>query len=200
MPYQLQYFERQIMAWLLIAMGAFFLARAVAGKRERGALKELLGVRIDKVKGFRDFIIQRLDALVGFVFVLAGVGIHLYIVVREAQSASRKNDPREALADILTWLGGALLAAVAIAALIHWVTAWYSRRIFLEHLGYLVVRYRFRIEDDPELLLQVGAMLGVKRSEDDTVASYARRLEDALQLERVRARLIARGKLPPAPR
>ena len=53
MPYQLQYVERQIIAWLLIAMGAFFLARAVVGKRERGAMKELLGVRVDKVKGFR---------------------------------------------------------------------------------------------------------------------------------------------------
>jgi hypothetical protein len=196
-PYQVQYAERQIIAWLLIAMGAFFLARAIVGKRERGAMKELLGVRTDKVKGFRDFIIQRLDALAGFFFILGGVGIHLYVLVRVAQSTSRINDPREALGDILAWLGGALAVAVLIAALIHWVTAWYSRRIFLENLGYLVVRYEFRIEDDPDLLLQIGDMLGVRRSEEDTIESYARRLEQALDLEGVRTRLIARGKLPP---
>ncbi len=195
----LQYYERQIIAWLLIAMGAFFLARAVVGKRERGAMKELLGVRVDKVKRFRDFIIQRLDSIAGFVFVLLGVGIHLYVLVREAQAASHQNNPREALGDILAWLAGALLVALAMAALIHWGTAWSSRRIFLENLGYLIVRYRFRIEDDPELLLQVGDMLGIQRSENDTIESYARRVEAALDLDRARARLIARGKLPQKP-
>jgi hypothetical protein len=191
------YLERQIIAWLLIAMGAFFLARAVVGKRERGALKELLGVRVDKVKGFRDFILRRLDALAGFFFVLAGVGTHLYVLVRKAQDESRQNNPREALADILAWLGGALVVALAIAALIHWVTARYSRKIFLENLSYLVVRYRFRVQDDPDLLLQIGDMLELRRSEDDTIESYARKIEAALDLEGVRTLLIARGKLPP---
>ena len=193
----MHYFERQIIAWLLIAMGAFFMARAVVGKRERWALKELLGVRVDKVKGFRDFILRRLDALAGFLFVLAGVGIHLYVLVREAEKTNRVNDPRGALADILVWLGAALVAALGIAALIHWVTARTSRKIFLENLAYLVVRYRFRVEDDPDLLLQIGDMLELKRSDDDTIESYARRIEAALDLEGVRTLLIARGKLPP---
>lgn len=194
------YYERQIIAWLLIAMGAFFLARAVVGKRERGHLKELLGVRVDKVKGFRDFIIQRLDALAGFAFVLAGVGIHLYVLVREAQATRSSAAAHEALADILAWLGGALVAAVLIAAAIHWVTAHTSKRIFLENLAYLIVRYRFRIEEDPDLLLQIGDMLEVHRSGEDTIESYARSIEARLDLDGVRARLIARGKLPPGAR
>jgi hypothetical protein len=192
-----QYFERQIIAWLLIAMGAFFLMRSALGKRERGAMKELLGMRGEQVKRFRDFILQRLDAMAGFLFVVLGVGTHLYVLVREAQSASRKNDPREALADILAWLGGGLLVAFAIGALIHAVTSWWSRRLFLENLAYLVVRYRFRIEDDPELLLEVGSLLKLERTDDDTIESYARRVEAALDLERTRARLIERGRLPP---
>jgi hypothetical protein len=192
----MQYVERQIVAWLLIAMGAFFLARAVVSKRERGAMKELLGIRVDRVKLFRDFIIQRLDALAGFVFVLLGVGIHLYVLVREHQALSHQNNPREALGGILAWLAGGLLVALALATLIHWVTTTTSRRIFLENLAYLIVRYRFRIQDDPELLLQVGDMLGLVRAEDDTIESYARRVEAALDLDTARAQLIARGKLP----
>ena len=119
---------------------------------------------------------------------------------RNSQSVSRRNDPREALAEILSWLGAALLVAVAIAALIHAVTAWYSRRIFLENLAYLMVRYRFRLEEDPELLLQVGAMLQLERTEDDTIESYARRVETALDLEKARAKVLARGRLPSEPR
>lgn len=197
----MHYHERQIIAWLLIAMGAFFLARAVVGKRERWALKELLGVPVDKVKGFRDFILRRLDALAGFLFVVAGVGIHLYVLVREAEKTNQRgNDPRGALADILVWLGAALVVAVLIAALIHQVTARTSRKIFLENLAYLVVRYRFRVADDPDLLLQIGDMLELHRSDDDTIESYAKRIEAALDLEGVRTLLIARGKLPPGGR
>jgi hypothetical protein len=191
------YYERQIIAWLLIAMGTFFLTRAVVGKSERGALKELLGVRVDKVKGFRDYILRRLDALAGFLFVLAGVGIHLYVLVREAEKTNQRNDPRAALADIMVWLAGALVVAVLIAALFRWVTVRTSRKIFLENLAYQVVRYRFRVEDDPDLLLQIGDLLELRRGEDDTIESYARRIESALDLEGVRTRLIARGKLPP---
>lgn len=192
----MQYVERQIIAWILIAMGAFFLARAVAGKRERGAMKELLGIRIDKVKRFRDFILQRLDALAGFLFVLLGVGTHLYVLVREAQAAAHVNNPRGALGGILAVLAGGLLVALLLAALIHWITTSTSRRIFLDNLAYLIVRYRFRIEDDPELLLQVGDMLKLVRAEDDTIESYARRVEAALDLERARSELVARGRLP----
>ena len=67
------YHERQIVAWLAILLGAYFLARATGSKREKHAMKELLGVPLDKVKFFRNFFIQRLESIVGFLFVLIGV-------------------------------------------------------------------------------------------------------------------------------
>jgi hypothetical protein len=188
------YFERQIIAWLAILVGAWFLARSVVNKREKGAMKELLGVRIDKVKFFRNFFIQRLESIVGFSFVLIGVGIHLYVLVREAQSAAAENDPRGALRDAASYLAFAVLAMIVITMLMHWVCSYFSRRIFLDILGYLVVRYDYRVEDDPDLLKQIGEMLGVARSEDDTVESYTRRIEEALRLEEIAGRLKARGK------
>jgi hypothetical protein len=192
----MQYLEREIVAWLSILLGAYFLARSVVGKREKGAMKELLGVRVDKVKNFRNFFIQRLESIVGFTFILIGVGIHLYVVIRKAQSAAAQNNPQEALGEIVSYLGVAVLAMVLITALMHMVCSWFSRRIFLDILGYLMVRYDYRIEEDPDLLVQIGAMLGVKRAEDDTVESYTRRIEQALRLVDIEAKLRARGKLP----
>jgi hypothetical protein len=191
--------ERQIVAWLSILAGAWFLARAAGGKREKHAMRELLGMPIDQVKFFRMFFIQRLESVAGFFFVLLGVGIHLYAVVRQAQAATASNDAPGALRDILTYVGLTILGMVAITFVMHAVCAWFSRRIFLDLLGYLMVRYRYRLEENPDLLLRVGEMLGVAGSEDETVESYTRRVEQGLRLETIRSRLAAKGKVSDSP-
>lgn len=189
-------FERQIIAWLCILVGAWFLARSAVNKRQKGAMKELLGVQIDKVKFFRNYFIQRLESVIGFAFVLIGVGIHLYALIRQAQIAAGESDAPEAVRDAASYLGYAVVAMIAITVVMHWVCSYFSRRIFLDLLGYLMVRYDYRVEEDPDLLMQIGDMLGVKRAEDDTVDTYTRRIEAALRLQDIQAKLRARGKKP----
>ncbi len=58
-----------------------------------------------------------------------------------------------------------------------------------------MVRYDYRLEEDSDLLLQIGEMLGVKRAEDDTVESYKGRIEEALKIHEIQERLKARGKV-----
>ncbi|MFV1958730.1 MAG: hypothetical protein ACC662_04885 [Planctomycetota bacterium] len=192
----MHYSEREIIAWLAILVGAWFLARAGVGKREKGAMKELLGLRIDKVKFFRNFFIQRLESIVGFSFVLIGVGIHIYVLIRRAQQGSAHNDPQEALRYAISYVAFAVLAMLMITALMHWICSYFSRRIFLDILGYLMVRYDYRLEEDPDLLKQIGDILGVEHREDDSVESYTQRIEEELKLTGIEARLRARGKLP----
>ena len=192
----MQYLERQIIAWLAILLGSYFLARATVNKRQKGAMKELLGVQIDKVKFFRNYFIQRLESMVGFSFILVGVGIHLYVLIRQAQQNTAQNDPQGALWDALTYLGFAVLAMFAITIVMNWICSWFSRRIFLDILGYLMVRYDFRLEEDPELMKQIGDMVNVKRLPDDTVQSYTQRIEEALKLSDIDRKLRARGKFP----
>ena len=194
MPYSSH--SREIVAWLCILMGAYFLARATVNKRQRNAMKDLLGVQIDKVKFFRNYFIQRLESIVGFSFVLIGVGIQLYVNVREWQTEEFAGGPEEALRAVVSYLGFAILAMVAITLLMTWICSFFSRRIFLDILGYLMVRYDYRLEHDPDLLVQIGEMLGIERSDDDTVESYTLRIEEALKLHEIQERLRARGKRP----
>jgi hypothetical protein len=186
--------ERQIIAWLAILVGAYFFARALGSKREKHAMKELLGVQIDKVKFFRNFFLQRLEAIAGFLFVLVGVGIHLYVQVREAQEASNAGNPQEALSQILLYLSGAIVAMLVITWGMQAVCSYFARKTFLDILGYLMVRYDYKIEEDPALMMQIGKMLGLKGVDDDTVETYTRRIEEGLRLEEIRGRLRARGK------
>jgi hypothetical protein len=192
----MEYFQRQIVGWLAILMGAFFLAKSVARRREKGHMRELLGLPTDKVKRFRNFLMQRFERVAGFLFMLFGIGLHLYVVVRESQKEAGGNDPREALGEITTYLAIASVCMLAITAVIHWFCSWSARRHFLEIMGYYVVRLGYKIGDDAQLMMQVGEMLGLARTEDDTVESYARRIEQSLRLDEIRARLLAKGKLP----
>jgi hypothetical protein len=192
----MDYYQRQIIGWLAILVGAFFLAKSVARRREKGQMRELLGLPTDKVKRFRNFLMQRYERTVGFFFTLLGVGLHLYIVFREAQKQAGGNDPREALGAISTYLAIAIVCMLAITMVMHWICSWSAKRTFLEIMGYYIVRLGYQVGDDPRLMMQVGEMLGIARSEDDTVETYARRIEQSLRLDEIRARLLARGKLP----
>ena len=93
----MHYYEREIIAWLCVLVGGFFIAKAVVTRRDRNQMRELLGLPSDKVKHFRNLFLQRLERVVGFLFLLVGVGLHLYVVVRRGQKDVGINDPREAL-------------------------------------------------------------------------------------------------------
>ena len=190
------YPERQIIAWLAILVGAYFLAKASVSRREKGQMRELLDLPTDKIKRFRNFFVQRLERIVGFLFILIGVGVHLYVVVRQGQKLEGPNNPREALADMSRYLGMALIFMIFVTVLMHWICSFFARKIFLELLGYLMVRQRYDLSSDPALMMQIGEMLGVQRGEHDTVESYTERIEAALKLESIRAELLAKGKLP----
>jgi len=187
----MQYLAREILAWCLILLGTFFLAKAIVTKGDKWTMKELLGLRIDKLKAYRNHIIQRLEAAFGFFFILTGVSIHLYVLLRRSLD---DHSAREAYGHIAEYLGGTLVAMVLLAVLFHFVCKYVSRKSFVEILAYLVVRYRYRIEDDQDILKEIGEVLKVEHHADDTVESYTQRVEDAMGLDRVRARLLAKNK------
>src|SRR5262245_9864299 len=175
-PQEIQYLAREIVAWCLILLGAFFLAKSIVVKGQKWTMKELLGLRVDKLKVFRNLIIQRLEAGFGFLFVLTGVAIHLYILLRKYQD----QHVGEAYQHLAVWLGGTIAAMAVLAVLFHVGCKYVSRKSFLEILAYLVVRYRYRIEEDQELLKQIGELVEVERRDDDTVETYAARVEERL--------------------
>lgn len=187
----MQYLAREILAWCLILLGTFFLAKSIVTKDPKWTMKELLGLRIDKLKAYRNTIIQRLEAAFGFIFVLAGVSIHLYVLLRKSLD---DRNPREAYGHIAEYLGGTIVAMVLLAVLFHFVCKYVSRKSFVEILAYLVVRYRYHVEDDQEMLKELGEILRVEHHPDDTVESYTQRVEEAMQIERVRDRLRAKHK------
>lgn len=187
----MQYLSRELLAWCLILVGNFFLAKAIVTKGQKWAMKELLGLPVDKLKAFRNHFSQRMEAIFGFALVFLGVVFHLYILLRRSLDAK---DPREAYGHIATYLGFAVGSMVLLAFTIHAACKYVARKSFVEILSYLVVRYRYHVEDDEGLLKELGEILSVEHRDDDTVESYAQRVEDRMGLEKVRAKLTAKHK------
>jgi hypothetical protein len=187
----MQYVAREILAWCLILLGAFFIAKATVAKGQKWTMKELLGIRIDKLKAYRNHIIQRLEAAFGFFFVLSGVSIHLYVLLRQSLD---RTPPGQAIGHVAEYFAVTLGAIVVLAVAFHYLCKYVSRKSFVEILAYLIVRYRYRIDEDQALMKEIGDILRVEHSENDTVESYAARVEDAMGLDKVRERLRAKKK------
>ena len=187
----MQYLSREVLAWCLILVGTFFLAKAIITKGQKWAMKELLGLPVDKLKAFRNHFNQRIEAVFGFALVFLGVVFHLYILLR--RSLDQKG-PREAYEHIAEYVGLAIGAMVLLTIVIHYVCKFVAKKSFVEILSYLVVRYRYHVDDDEELLKELGEILDVEHRDDDTVESYAQRVEDRMGLEKIRARLKAKNK------
>ncbi len=187
----MQYLSREVLAWCLILVGTFFLAKAIITKGQKWAMKELLGLPVDKLKAFRNHFNQRIEAVFGFALVFLGVVFHLYILLR--RSLDQKG-PREAYRHIAEYVVLAIGAMVLLTIVIHYVCKFVAKKSFVEILSYLVVRYRYHVDDDEELLKELGEILDVEHRDDDTVESYAQRVEDRMGLEKIRARLKAKNK------
>lgn len=191
----MQYLSREVLSWCLILVGTFFLAKAIITKGQKWAMKELLGLPVDKLKAFRNHFNQRIEAIFGFGLVFLGVAFQLYILLRRSLDAKTPGEPaREAYGHIAEYMGLAIGAMAILATAIHYICKFVARKSFVEILSYLVVRYRYHIDDDDGLLKELGEILDVERRDDDTVESYAQRVEDRMGLDRIRARLKARNK------
>jgi hypothetical protein len=181
-----QYVAREILAWCLVLLGAFFLAMSIVTKGQRWTMRDLLGLPTDRLKSFRHHIAQRIQAWLGFGFVFSGVSIHLYILLRRYWDTK---NARTALEDAGKWLLGTVGAMALLALALHYVVKLVARKSFVDLLALVVARHDVRLEDDQELLKEVGDILEVKRRDDDTIESYVERVESAMRLERARARL-----------
>ena len=187
----MQYLSREILAWCLILVGTFFLAKAIITKGQKWAMKELLGLPVDKLKAFRNHFNQRIEAVFGFALVFLGVVFHLYILLRKSLEHM---PPKEAYGHIAEYLVLAVGAMVLLTIVIHYACKFVAKKSFVEILSYLVVRYRYHVDDDEALLKELGEILDVEHRDDDTVESYAQRVEDRMGLEKIRARLTAKHK------
>ena len=180
----------RVIALCCCILGAFFLAKSISIKTPKYVLHELLSFKVNKSRFFRKYISQKLEAVIGFLFLAVGFGLQIYLEV-EGLGASRTGG----YADWWTVIGGTLFAMLAIAVLLSRVTRYFSGKIFVEHVRFMVERHGYPLESDEGLVLELGRIMHIPRDEADTIESYTEKVRAKMKLPPVEAR----GELPRRP-
>ncbi len=160
-------------------LGAFFLSKSLLWKAPRFLMRELIGVPVERYRTFRHYIAGRIEAVIGFVFLSVGAGLQMAGEVQRAGA----DDVR----GLLFWILLSLLGIALIATALYFVVRKMARRVFLDLFVDQVRRRNWPFQEDPELLRELGEMLDIPRTEDDSVDSYQAKVREKLGLPARRA-------------
>jgi hypothetical protein len=165
-----------IIGLCLTIFGLFFIVLAIIVKSPRTIMRELLGVRVDRLKTFKHFIAQRIEAALGFLFVLLGASLQIYAKLAEESATGKVRNLGVYL--VLT----ILVMSVAGVLLYRWcavLARWFFIRMFRNYAN----RHRIPIDRDESLLVELGDILEIPRDEDETIETFAKKIRRRLELD-----------------
>lgn len=174
----------RVIALCSLILGSFFLTKSVSIKSPKYVLHELLSFKVNKSRFFRKYINQKLDAITGFLFMFLGFALQMYLEVEALDASGRSSGG--GFSNWWTVMGGTVVVMIAIAILLRKVTRFFSGKIFVEHMRFMVKRHGYPLEQDESLVLELGKVMRIERDDHDTIESYC---------EKVRVKM----KLPPLP-
>lgn len=183
----------RVIAYSSLILGSFFLAKSISGKTPKYVLHELLSFKVNKSRFFRKYISQRLEAVIGFMFLFLGFAIQLYLEVQALGEEGRRSG-----SGFDNWwlvIGITVVAMLGIAFVLSRVTRFFSNKVFVEHVRFMVVTHGFPLESDEGLVLELGRVMRVRHDDEDTVESYSAKVRAKMGLPAAPASRSAR--VPP---
>lgn len=165
-----------ILGWCLIILGAFFIALSIIVKSPRTMMRELLNVKVDRLKTFKYYIARRLEAALGFLFVLLGAALQIYsLLAVESASGHARN------------LGALLVVTILVMCVFGFLAyrscSFLAKTIFIRLFRNYAARYRFPIHRDEDLMKELGDIVGIPRDDDETIETFSKKIRDKLGLD-----------------
>lgn len=176
----------RVIALCCIIVGAFFLAKSINVKTPKYMLHELLRFKVNRGRFFRNHIGQKLDSVIGFLFLVVGAGLQIYLEIHALAERETVAGEQGHLSSLTNWwvVVGVTLAIMAFTAwVLSRVTRYFSGKIFVELVRFMVETHEYPLESDENLVLELGKIMRVERLDDDTVESYARRVRAKMKVE-----------------
>ena len=182
----------RVIAFSSLILGSFFVTKSISGKTPKYVLHELLDFKVNKSRFFRKYISQRLEAVIGFMFLFLGFVLQLYLEVQALGEEGRRAG--KGFANWWLVITFTVAAMLAIAFVLSRVTRFFSNKVFVEHVRFMVTTHGFPLESDEGLVLELGRVMRVRHEDDDTVESYATKVRAKMGLPAAPA---ARTRVPP---
>lgn len=162
-------------------VGAVLLANSILFRHPRRLVEEYFAGRPKRLHSIHDYIFNRVQVHVGFLFLVAGFAAQLYAHYLPPSD----EPPRFPLIGV-----GVLLVLVVLLEAFGW---WWSKRLFRKYVRRYLAQHPLDFETDTRLAREVGDLFDVQSAAEDTVQSYVARL-------RLELGLPAPGRVPHAAR
>lgn len=168
-----------VIGYALNVVGLFFLASAIRFKKPRRQIEELLGIeRGNSLRGVREHLVNQIQTYIGFVILVIGFVMLMAEALDREVPAEPRPDPN------LKWIVITLLGAtIATTAVLKIVQLGYVRSRFRRLLREVVRDSRFALEKNPQLAVQIGELLNVKKEPDQAITDYVRKVRTTLGIE-----------------
>ncbi|MBM3976914.1 MAG: hypothetical protein FJ299_07990 [Planctomycetes bacterium] len=151
-------------------VGALLLANAILFRHPRRLVDEYFAGRPKRLHSIHDYIFNRVQVHVGFLFLIAGFGALLWAHYQPPAAVA----PRFPVVGI-----GVLLVSVLACEALGW---WWSKRLFRKYVRRYLLQNPLDFETDTRLAREVGDLFDVQSAAEDTVQSYVARLRADLGL------------------
>lgn len=152
-----------------ILVGLFLLANSIVFRSPRHLIGEFFGVGQGTLRPLRDYILNKIQVVIGFLFLTAGL-------VLQAWSFWNQIDNKLPTLIIIGVL-------VCFATGVWLVGNVYSRRSFQRYLGEFFSQHDFNFHQNIELTKQMGKAFGITTSPDESVEQYVAKVMRALGLD-----------------
>ena len=167
----------RVIALCSLILGSFFLAKSVSIKTPKYVLHELLSFKVNKSRFFRKYISQKLESVIGFIFLFVGFTLLIYLEVEALEGSTGFEN---------WWVvvGVTVVTIVAIAILLNRITRFFSGKIFIEHMRFMVEHHGYPLESDEALVLELGRVMHIPRGDEDTIESYGEKVRAKMKVSR----------------
>lgn len=178
---ELSQMDWQVAGLTLNIVGVYFIVNSLILKKPRRFLNEHFGVERRRPLGaIRGALFAQVQLVLGFVFVIAGyfiqVAYHLAGIIDDR--ASFFSDPSVLMVAAILVVSTVMMTLVLKVCQIFW-TRWYFRRQLMDFFR----SHPEALERSPNALKEVGEVLGVDRSKEDSVSEYLERLRAFLGID-----------------
>lgn len=171
-----------IIGYTLNVVGLFFLAAAITFKKPRREIEEILGVeRPRSMSAVRDHLIHQVQVYIAFVFLVAGYVLLMGDALTRDESGdglARSND-LPLIAIVL------FVSTVLTMGVLKVVQLVFTRHKFRRMLAEVLRESRYPLERDQKLAVQIGELLQIPQTREESVPEYIEKVRATLGLQGV---------------
>ncbi len=158
--------------------GVYFVCTAALWTKPRHQLEEYFGVYKGGLRNLRASVFRKHQTILGGVVLVLALLLHQFrdLLADHSPGGVLKGHAWPLFGAI--WLGSIASLCAVLGVSVRRFSQWQFRRIIQD----IVEEHRWPFAKNTDLTLEIGALLGVPRKDDDTIETYMARLRQLLRL------------------